>query len=32
MHYQHPGLDPIREAIDQRNLRHNSRHGEVLVQ
>jgi integrase len=23
MRYQHPGLDPIRKAIDQRNLRHN---------
>jgi len=22
MHYQHPTLDPVREAIDQRNLRH----------
>jgi len=32
MHYRHPGLDPIREAIDQRNLRHNSRHSEVTVQ
>lgn len=32
MHYQHPTLDPIREAIDQRNLRHNSRHSEEMVQ
>ena len=32
MQYQHPVLDPIREAIDQRNLRHNSRHSEVTVQ
>lgn len=32
MHYQHPTLDPIRDAIDQRNLRHNSRHSEVTVQ
>jgi hypothetical protein len=32
MQYQHPALDPIREAIDQRNLRHNSRHSEFLVQ
>ena len=29
MRYQHPILDPVREAIDQRNLRHNSRHSEV---
>jgi len=32
MHYQHPAIDPIREAIDQRNLRHNSRHSELRVQ
>jgi integrase len=32
MRYQHPILDPVREAIDQRNLRHNSRHCEVRVQ
>jgi integrase len=32
MQYQHPGLDPIREAIDQRNLSHNSRHSELRVQ
>jgi hypothetical protein len=27
-HYQHPLLDPIREAIDQRILRHKPRHNE----
>lgn len=32
MRYQHPILDPVREAIDQRNLRHNSRHSELRVQ
>jgi len=32
MHCQHPALDPVREAIDQRNLRHNSRHSEEMVQ
>lgn len=32
MRYQHPALDPVREAIDQRNLRHNSRHSELHVQ
>jgi integrase len=32
MRYQHPILDPVREAIDQRNLRHNSRHNELRVQ
>ena len=33
MHYQHPALDPVREATDQRNnLRHNSRHSEEMVQ
>ena len=32
MKYQHPVLDPIREAIDQRNLRHNLRHSELTVQ
>jgi integrase len=32
MQYQPPGLDPIREAIDQRNLRHNPRHSELMVQ
>ncbi|MGA7892071.1 MAG: tyrosine-type recombinase/integrase [Candidatus Sulfotelmatobacter sp.] len=32
MHYQHPLLDPIREAIDQRNLRHKPRHNELRVQ
>jgi hypothetical protein len=24
MRYQHPALDPVRHAIDQRNLPHNS--------
>ncbi len=28
MRYQHPVLDSIREAIDQRNLPHNSRYSE----
>lgn len=32
MQYQHPVLDPIRTAIDQRNSRHNLRHSEYLVQ
>ena len=32
MQYQHPALDPIREAIDQRNPRHNSRRSEFFVQ
>jgi hypothetical protein len=32
MQYQDPGLDPTREAIDQRNLSHNSRHSELRVQ
>jgi integrase len=36
MHYQHPALDSVREAIDQRNLRqnlrHNLRHSELRVQ
>jgi integrase len=32
MRYQHPALDSVREAIDQRNLRHNSRHNEIRVQ
>jgi hypothetical protein len=27
--YQHPILDPVREAIDQRNSRHNPRHSEM---
>jgi integrase len=31
MRYQHPGLETIREAIDQRS-RHNSRHNEGMVQ
>jgi len=29
---QHPILDPVRKAIDQRNSRHKSRHSEVSVQ
>jgi integrase len=32
MRYQHPALDSLREVIDQRNLRHNSRHSELRVQ
>jgi hypothetical protein len=32
MRYQHPVLDSVREAIDQRNLRHNPRHNEIRVQ
>ena len=32
MRYQHPVLDPIRVAIDERNLRHNLRHNELRVQ
>lgn len=32
MQYQHPQLDPIRDAIDERNSRHNSRHSEGMVQ
>jgi integrase len=32
MRYQHPILDPVRKAIDQRNSRHNPRHSEVSVQ
>jgi hypothetical protein len=32
MQYQDPGLDPTREAIDQRNLSHNSRHSELREQ
>ncbi len=32
MRYQHPGIEPIREAIEQRNLRHNSRHSDLTVQ
>jgi integrase len=32
MPYQHPTLDSVREAIDQRNLRHNPRHNEIRVQ
>ena len=32
MRYQHPGLDAVRDAIDQRNLRHKPRHNELRVQ
>jgi len=32
MRYQHPALDSVREAIDQRNLCHNSRHSGLQVQ
>ena len=32
MQYQHPQLDPIRDAIDERNSSHNSRHSEEMVQ
>jgi integrase len=32
MRYQHPGLESIREAIGQRNLRHNPRHNGLSVQ
>jgi protoheme ferro-lyase len=32
MRYQHPVLDSVREAIDQRNLRHKPRHRELRVQ
>jgi integrase len=32
MRYQHPSLDSVREAIDQRNLRHNPRHNGLSVQ
>jgi len=32
MRYQHPAFDSLREVIDQRNLRHNSRHSELRVQ
>ena len=32
MRYQHPILDPVREAIDERNSRHNPRHREGRVQ
>jgi len=32
MRHQHPAVDSVREAIDQRNLRHNSRHKEIRVQ
>jgi integrase len=32
MRYQHPALDPVRDAIDQRNRRHKPRHNELRVQ
>lgn len=32
MRYQHPVLDSVREAIDQRTLRHKPRHNEPRVQ
>jgi hypothetical protein len=32
MRYQHPALDSVREAIDQRTLRHKPRHDELSVQ
>src|ERR1700675_477094 len=32
MRYQHPVLDSVREAIDQRNIRHKPRHNELRVQ
>jgi integrase len=32
MRYQHPVLDSVREAIDQRNLGHKPRHSELRVQ
>jgi integrase len=32
MRYQHPVLDSVREAIDQRNLRHKPRHNDLRVQ
>jgi integrase len=32
MRYQHPVLDSVREAIDQRNLRHKPRHNDPRVQ
>jgi len=32
MRYQHPVLDSVREAIDQRNLRHKPRHNELRRQ
>jgi hypothetical protein len=28
MRYQDPELDPVRDAFDQRNLRHKSRHND----
>lgn len=32
MRYHHPVLDPVRDAIDQRNPRHKPRHNELRVQ
>ena len=32
MRYQHPILDPVREAIDQRNSGHNPHHIEMRMQ
>jgi len=32
MRYQHPALDSLRVAIDERNSRHNPRHSELRVQ
>jgi integrase len=32
MRYQHRVLDSVREAIDQRNLRHEPRHNELRIQ
>ena len=32
MRYQHPALDSLREAIAERNSRHNPRHSELRVQ
>src|ERR1700720_1560715 len=32
MRYEYPVLDSVREAIDQRNLRHKPRHNELRVQ
>jgi hypothetical protein len=28
MRYQHPVLDPVRDAIDPKNLRHKPRHSD----
>ena len=32
LRYQTPAVDSVREAIDQRNLRHNPRHNEIRAQ